>query len=418
MAVNKVVYDGATLVDLTGDTVTADNLAAGVKATGADGRKIVGLLPKVTIDSVLNASSTNPVQNKVIAKEFEALMRPSGMLAIPSSDKAYVGKLAADALSIINDITQTTIEQSADGEHWETLFDSDTANDRAKLLYTNGVNWGPFVTISKGYIARITFATHTTTYFASIAIDMKIIRDSATTTSNPYKCYAGFNSVNATPIATDTIATGGSTPSAVFENNGYNIVQYVFNEDRQDLTLYFAGVLCKGTMPYRNVLKYNSNKQCTTTSFDIEAPNFIGKVNGYTIEASVPTNAKFTDTVYTHPSTHPASMITGLASVATSGDYDDLTNKPTIPTAVIVDDTLDADSTNAVQNKVVYGLGQNFLNRLRALSAVARSGSYNDLTDTPGMATTTTAGLMSAADKEKLDNVDADAGSVKLVIYN
>lgn len=71
MAVNKVVYDGATLVDLTGDTVTADNLAAGVKATGADGRKVVGLLPKVTIDSTLNASSTNPVQNKVIKAELD-----------------------------------------------------------------------------------------------------------------------------------------------------------------------------------------------------------------------------------------------------------------------------------------------------------------------------------------------------------
>lgn len=66
MAVNKVIYDGATLVDLTGDTVTADNLAAGVKATGADGKPIVGLLPKVTIDSQLSDSSANPVQNKVV----------------------------------------------------------------------------------------------------------------------------------------------------------------------------------------------------------------------------------------------------------------------------------------------------------------------------------------------------------------
>ena len=39
-----------------------------------------------------------------------------------------------------------------------------------------------------------------------------------------------------------------------------------------------------------------------------------------------------TDTVYTHPSTHAASMITGLATVATSGSYNDLSNKPTIPT--------------------------------------------------------------------------------------
>ena len=34
---------------------------------------------------------------------------------------------------------------------------------------------------------------------------------------------------------------------------------------------------------------------------------------------------------YTHPTTHPASMITGLSTVATSGNYNDLTNKPTIP---------------------------------------------------------------------------------------
>lgn len=35
-------------------------------------------------------------------------------------------------------------------------------------------------------------------------------------------------------------------------------------------------------------------------------------VNGFTVESNVPANAKFTDTVYTHPATHPASMITGL----------------------------------------------------------------------------------------------------------
>lgn len=66
MAVNKIIYNGATLVDLTSDTVTADDLAAGVTATGADGKPVVGLLPKVTIDTELSMSSTNPVQNKTI----------------------------------------------------------------------------------------------------------------------------------------------------------------------------------------------------------------------------------------------------------------------------------------------------------------------------------------------------------------
>lgn len=38
---------------------------------------------------------------------------------------------------------------------------------------------------------------------------------------------------------------------------------------------------------------------------------------------------KANSTNYVHPATHPASMITGLAPVATSGNYNDLTNKPT-----------------------------------------------------------------------------------------
>lgn len=35
------------------------------------------------------------------------------------------------------------------------------------------------------------------------------------------------------------------------------------------------------------------------------------KVNNHTVDADVPAGAKFTDTIYTHPATHPYSMITG-----------------------------------------------------------------------------------------------------------
>lgn len=66
MAVNKVIYNGDTLVDLTSDTISPDTMAVGVTAHAADGTPIVGLLPKVEIDDELSSSSTNPVQNKVI----------------------------------------------------------------------------------------------------------------------------------------------------------------------------------------------------------------------------------------------------------------------------------------------------------------------------------------------------------------
>lgn len=78
---------------------------------------------------------------------------------------------------------------------------------------------------------------------------------------------------------------------------------------------------------------------------------------------------------YEHPATHPASMITGLANIATSGDYNDLTNKPTIPTQY----------THPTSHPA---------SMITGLATVATSGSYNDLSNKPtipsivGLATT------------------------------
>lgn len=405
MAVNKVIYGGNTLVDLTGDTVTAADLADGVKATGSDGNPIVGLMQKVTIDAELSTTSTNPVQNKVINKEFESLTLTSGMLSTPSSNDAYVSKLAADALSLINDITQMTIEQSADGETWEMLFDSDTASDEVKLAYLYGLEWPTTIYITKGYMARVTFNTHTTTYFANISMYLKAICDSGNQAS--YKCYVGFNTLKDYAQFQDTLNTWGSWPSAVFKSIGYNIVRYVFNEDkRADLNLWFDGAQCKGTEPTRNVLRFDKKKQITTTPFGIQAPTF----NGFTLETSVPANAKFTDTVYTHPATHPASMITGLSTVATSGSYNDLTNKPTIPSAYTL-----PNATSSTLGGVKIGSN---ISVTDGTISITKSNVTSALGYTPPTsdtvydnATTTTAGLMSASDKAKLNSIADNANN-------
>lgn len=42
MAYSKVIYAGRTLIDLTGDSVTADKLLKGITAHGADGEPITG----------------------------------------------------------------------------------------------------------------------------------------------------------------------------------------------------------------------------------------------------------------------------------------------------------------------------------------------------------------------------------------
>lgn len=88
MAVNKVIYGGNTLVDLTGDTVTAADLADGVKATGADGNPIVGIMQKVTIDVELSTTSTNPIQNKVIKAALDGKLGKNDTAAAAIKDGA------------------------------------------------------------------------------------------------------------------------------------------------------------------------------------------------------------------------------------------------------------------------------------------------------------------------------------------
>lgn len=42
MAINKIIYGGTTLIDLTGDDITASNLKYGIKAHDRSGSQIVG----------------------------------------------------------------------------------------------------------------------------------------------------------------------------------------------------------------------------------------------------------------------------------------------------------------------------------------------------------------------------------------
>ena len=94
--------------------------------------------------------------------------------------------------------------------------------------------------------------------------------------------------------------------------------------------------------------KLNTNAGSATQP--IYFANGVPVATTYTLSKSVPSDAKFTDTVYNHPATHPASMITGLATVATSGSYADLSDKPTIPAAYSL-----PDATASVKGGVKVG---------------------------------------------------------------
>ena len=98
-----------------------------------------------------------------------------------------------------------------------------------------------------------------------------------------------------------------------------------------------------------------------------------------------------------------------LATVATSGSYDDLTNKPTIPTVDYPVTDVTVGGVSVLSNKVatIPALFDGKYDSLKnkpdlsvyafssSLSAVATSGSYNDLSDKPTLATVATTGAYS-----------------------
>lgn len=94
----------------------------------------------------------------------------------------------------------------------------------------------------------------------------------------------------------------------------------------------------------------------------------------------------------------PYAESADLATVATSGSYDDLSNKPTIPAAQVQSDWTESDNTK-----------KSYIKNKPNLATVATSGSYTDLSNKPTDATQSASGLMSSADKTKLDGIESGA---------
>ena len=107
-----------------------------------------------------------------------------------------------------------------------------------------------------------------------------------------------------------------------------------------------------------------------------------------------------------------------LAAVATSGDYDDLIDKPTIPAAQVQSDWSQSDNTKVdyIKSKpnlatvATSGLYSD-LSGTPSLAAVAISGDYDDLTDKPTIpAAGLPSGGVSGQYLTKSSNTDYDVG--------
>lgn len=265
MAVNKIIYNGETLVDLTSDTVTADDLAVGVTATGADGKPLVGLLPKVTIDAELSLFSTNPVQNKTIT--------------------AALSNLDIDIAT--NDEIDNALNVAGSGD----------------LPTTGGI-----VPIAMGGTGATTTAGARTNLGVSATADFANVAFSGV--------YDDLTGRPAIPSQTSDLAnnSGYITSSAL---SGYvKSVNGTAPDSSGNVTISVSGGGSSG----------GGNYTLPTASSSTLGGVKVG--SGLTINTSGVLSADVTASTLT-----AYAKITDLSAVAKTGSYNDLTNKPTIPAA-------------------------------------------------------------------------------------
>lgn len=289
----------------------------------------------VEVDAALSDTSLNPVQNKVIKAALDNKVNKTD--TIYEANLAWGGRNIADGYSptdaaMIDELGANrfmfgkpkgvTVEYSEDaGATWN---DYGAGEDTIRSLFSNAARYvyagGEKTRLpSVNDMLRITIDVDTFGVYSMLnkfalyissggahgcycTIDasleksptvFEVLADKA-----PISGWDGYNIIN-----TRTLETYGNQAS-----RQYGLIRFTFgctdaptNSDYKGLALLsikaFGGV---GWDTPSNMAKtghlYSYNPyQDATFPATVTAPNFIGKVNGFTIESSVPTNAKFID---------------------------------------------------------------------------------------------------------------------------
>lgn len=154
-----------------------------------------------------------------------------------------------------------------------------------------------------------------------------------------------------------------------------------------------------------------NNNQLTNGAGYITSASLPTKVSDLTNDSGYITSSALTGYVTsTDLSTTLAdyTLSSSLATVATTGSYNDLTDKPYIPSGVVVDQTYDATSQNAQSGVAIAGAGFALSS---SLSTVATSGSYNDLSNKPTIPTVNNATLTIQKNGTTVKTFTANASS-------
>lgn len=186
MANNKIIYFGEVLIDLTGDTVTADKLLAGYKAHDKSGEVITGTC---AFDS--DTSSGTVDASEILSGEI-AFSQGNKITGTMPNRGAVSGKIAT------KDGAYTVPMGYHDGSGTVAL----DATEKAKLIATNIKSGITMFGVTGSYSGEAVTA-HTKTVTSSNA-KQTVLPDSG------YD-YLSSVIVNAVPYSTSANAAGGTT---------------------------------------------------------------------------------------------------------------------------------------------------------------------------------------------------------------
>ena len=353
--VNKVIYGDQTVIDLTMDTLTASNLSAGVTGHDRSGAPIVGTAnyysPSDTAETTIDDADYFPyydtsatAKRKSLWSNIKSVLKTYFVsLFVDEKTKAQYDALPSadknnpDKVYYVPDYEDTS-------KTWVRLDDSTTANDKV---------WSS----------------------SKIATELGGVAEIDDTTTSATKAWSS-NKIQ-TEINSKLAYSENDTTGTIIDDADF-VPYYDYSESaRQKIT--FANVKAK--------LK------------------------------------SYFDTLYAAIShTHTTSDITNfptLATVATSGNYNDLSNKPTIPAAQIQSDWNQTTTTalDYIKNKPTIPAAQvnsdwdasgtvaEILNK-PTLATVATTGDYDDLTDKPDV------------DKVYIEKIESDDNHHYLLFAN
>lgn len=93
MAINKVIYDGKTLIDLTGDSITKDKLLAGYTAHDKSGEVIEGNCPFDVDSTDATATAAEILEGQTVyarGKKVVGTMKNNGAVTKVIADKDFI----------------------------------------------------------------------------------------------------------------------------------------------------------------------------------------------------------------------------------------------------------------------------------------------------------------------------------------